>query len=210
MKTTIQVFSVLILALAAFGQNTIAKTGGGGAFKFKGQSTETFFSSTDSSGCINTDVSIFASEQIVRSQPGSGSASSGLTLFIYQYNFCTNEQLMAASGFAPLTDNDLQVSGNLDSAVLNARANIFDEISGAPVDVTIALTWRGVSSLGHQSSQFQYSFGGCKTKSNGDGTFRFAEAAGSVMISQTNLTPASSVSSTIFSGKGGSVEIGCG
>lgn len=209
MKTTIQLFSILILALAALGQNTIAKTGGGGAFKFKGQSTESFFSSADPTGCINTDVSMFASEQVVRNQPDPGDASSGLTLFIYQYNVCTNEQLMAASGFATLAENDLQVSGNLDSAVLNARATIFDEVSGASVDVTIALTWRGTSSLGHQSSQIQYSFGGCKTKSNGDGAFRFAEAAGSVMMGQTNLTPASSVNSTIFSGKSGTVEIGC-
>ena len=211
MKTTFQLLSVLILALATFGQPITAKSGGGGAFKFKGLSTDTFFSSADPTGCINTDVSMFASEQIVKTQPsGPGSASSGLTLFIYQYNYCTNEQLMAASGFAPLAEKDLQISGNLDSAVLNTTANIFDEVSGSSLDVNIALTWQGNSSLGKQMAQFQYSFGGCKTKTHSEGAFRFAEAAGSVTIAQVNLTPSPSVSSTIFSGKSGTVEIGCG
>jgi hypothetical protein len=210
MKSTVQLFSILILAMAAFGQYTTAKTGGGGAFKFKGLSTDTFFSSMDPTGCINTDVSMFASEQIVRNQPGQGTPSSGLSLFIYQYNVCANEQVVAASGFAPLSDTALQISGNLDSAVLNATANVFDEVSGSSFDVTLALAWRGTSSLGHQMAQFQYSFGGCKTKSHSDGAFRFAEATGSVTIGQVNLTPAPSVTSTIFSGKSGTVEIGCG
>jgi hypothetical protein len=172
MKTTVQMFSILILALAALGQYTTAKSGGGGAFKFKGQSTDTFFSSTDPTGCIVTDVSLFASEQIIRNQPGSGTASSGLTLFISQYNACTNQQLLMASGFVPLADQDLQISGNLDSAVLNARANVVDEILGSSFDVNIALAWQGTSSLGYQSSQFQYSFGRCKTKSHSEGAFQ--------------------------------------
>ena len=209
MKSAVQLFSILILALAALGQYTTAKTGGGGAFKFQGLSTDTFFSSTDPTGCMNTDVSLFASEQIIRNQPGQGTASSGLTLFIHQYNICTNQQLLAGSGFVPLSDTALQISGNLDSAVLNATANVIDEVSGSPFDVSLALAWRGTSSLGHQTAQLQYSFGGCKTKSHSDGAFRYAEAAGSVTINQVNLTPAPSVSSTLFSGKSGTVEIGC-
>lgn len=209
MKTTVQLFSILILALAALGQYTTAKSGGGGAFKFKGQSTDTFFSSMDPTGCVATDLSVFASEQIIRNQPGSGTPSSGLTLFISQYNVCTNQQLLVASGFAPLADQDLQISGNLDSAILNTRTDVVDEISGSSFDVNIALAWQGTSSMGHQSSQFQYSFGRCKTKSHNDGAFRFAEAAGSVTIGQTNLTPDPSVSSTIFLGKSGTIEIGC-
>ena len=209
MKTTVQLFSILILALAALGQYTTAKSGGGGAFKFKGQSTDTFFSSVDPTGCIATDVFVFASEQIIRNQPGSGTASSGLTLFISQYNVCTNQQLLVASGFAPLAEPDLQISGNLDSAILNTRTNLVDEISGSSFDMNIALAWQGTSSMGHQSAQFQYSFGRCKTKTHSEGAFRYAEAAGSVMMGQTNLTPNTSVSSTIFSGKSGTVEIGC-
>ena len=210
MKTTVQLFSILILALAALGQYSTAKTGGGGAFKFKGLSTDTFFSSTDPTGCITTDVSMFASEQIVRNQPGQGTGSSGLTLFIYQYNACTNEQLLASSGFAPLSNTALQISGNLDSAILNATASLFDEVSGSSFDVTLALAWRATSSLGHQMAQLQYSLGGCKTKTHSEGAFRFAEATGSMTMGQINLTPAPSVSSTIFSGKSGTVEIGCG
>lgn len=211
MKTTIQMLSVVILAFAAFGQYSTVKSGGGGAFKFKGLSTDAFFSSSDPSGCINTDVSIFASEQVVKTQPnGPGSASSGLTLFIYQYNYCTNEQLLAASGFTSLADNDLQISRDLDSAALNAKANVFDEVSGSSFDVNIALTWQGISSIGRQAAHYQYSFGGCKSNTRSDGAFRFAESAGSVTMAQTNLTPLSSVSSTLFSGKSGTVEIGCG
>lgn len=209
MKNTIQLLSVVILALAAFGQHTTAKSGGGGAFKFKGLSADTFFSSSDPSGCITTDVSLLASEQIVKNQPGRGTASSGLTLFIYQYNYCTNEQLMAASGFGVLADPDLQIAKDLDSAVLNAKANVFDEVSGSSFDVTLAMTWRGTSSLGSQTAHYQYSFGGCKSNTHNDGAFRYAEAAGSITMGQTNLTPASSVSSMLFSGKGGTVEIGC-
>src|SRR5262245_49652019 len=62
MKTTVTILVVAVLLLATFGQGTSASAGGGGGgdFRFKGLGASAFFSSSDPSGCVSTDISVFA------------------------------------------------------------------------------------------------------------------------------------------------------
>jgi hypothetical protein len=128
MKTTIKIVGVLILLLATFGKGITVSAGGGGGgtFKLKGQTANAHFSNVDQSGCIYTDAYVYASEEIVSTQPGPGTPSSGASVSIYQFDVCTGTQLLGADGFVPLAGPDFQVSEKLDSAMLNTTVNVFD------------------------------------------------------------------------------------
>jgi hypothetical protein len=61
------VFGLIVLAAPAWAGDT---------FRFKGQSANAFFSSTDPSECIFTDVFVFASEEAVISHDPPGPPNS--------------------------------------------------------------------------------------------------------------------------------------
>jgi hypothetical protein len=211
MKTTIKIIGVLILLLATFGKgiNVSAGGGGGGTFKLKGQTASAHFSNVDQSGCIYTDIYIYASEEIVSTQPGPGTPSSGASVSIYKFDACTGTQLLGADGFIPLAESDFQVSKKLESAGLNTTVTVFDYLSGASYDVSIALTWTATSPLGHQTSQSHYQFAGCHQKFHNNGTFRFAQASGSVSDGVTDFAASPFADASISSVKTGSVSTGC-
>ncbi|HLA05801.1 MAG TPA: hypothetical protein VJ022_00030 [Anaerolineales bacterium] len=209
MKTTIKMLTILALALAVFGQHTTAGAGGGGEGKFKGQSADAFFSSIDPSGCIYTGVGVFAGEQVYQNPPGPGSASSWTSLYISQYDYCTDTQLLAADGFASLAPPDFQVSEKLDSAALSATVNVYDYVSDSSFNVLVDLTWRGIGPLSRQKNRSHFHSPGCIINSRFNGTFRPAEASGSVSDGAMNFIPDPSVGAGISSSKSGTVVIGC-
>ena len=211
MKTTIKLVGVLILLLATFGKGITASAGGGGGgtFKLKGQTATAHFSNVDQSGCIYTDVYIYASEEVVSTQPGPGTPSSGASVSIYQFDTCTGTQLLGADGFVPLTESDFQVSKKLESAGLNTTVTVFDYLSGSSHNVSVALNWSAISPIGRQTSQSHYQFAGCHQKYNSNGTFRFAQVSGSVSDGVTDFAASPFADATISSVKTGSVSTGC-
>ena len=211
MKTTIKLATVLILMLATLspGNTASAGGGGGGTFRLKGQTANAHFSNVDQSGCIYTDVYVYASEEIVSTQPGPGTPSSGASVSIYQFDACTGTQLLGADGFVPLAGPDFQASRKLDSAGLNTTVTVFDYLSGASYDVSVALTWTAISPLGRQTSQSHYQFAGCHQKYHSNGTFRFAQVSGSVSDGITDFAASLFSDATISSVKTGSVSTGC-
>jgi hypothetical protein len=211
MKTTIKIVGVLILLLATFGKgiNVSAGGGGGGTFKLKGQTASAHFSNVDQSGCIYTDVYVYASEEIVSTQPGSGTPSSGASVSIYQFDACTGTQLLGADGFVPLAEPDFQVSKKLESAGLNTTVTVFDYLSGSSYDISVALNWSAISPVGRQTSQSHYQFAGCHQKYHSNGTFRFAQVSGSVSDGITNFAASPFTDANISSVKTGSVSTGC-
>jgi hypothetical protein len=88
-------------------------------FNFKGEIAVAIFSNTDSSGCLVTNVAVFASENVSQEPPAPGASSSGVSLFISQFDDCTGTPLLAADGSTLLADPDFQVFGQLKAATLN-------------------------------------------------------------------------------------------
>lgn len=207
MKTTIRLLVMLALALATFSQHSSASAGG--VFKFRGEGASAVFSSVDGSGCIWTDVYVNADEGISQSPPGRGSASSGVVLFISQYDACTGTQLLAADGFTSLAAPDFQVFGSLSSATLHATVNVFDYVSSTSFDVFVDLAWSGHGSVNREKRHSQFSSPGCKVNSRFNLTFRPAVATGSVSDGFTNYTPDPSLGYDIYKAKSGDVVIGC-
>jgi hypothetical protein len=211
MKTIVKLLIVTVLMLATFSQGTSASAGGGGGgnFRFKGLGASAYLSSSDASGCIYTDVSIFANEQMILNTPGVHNAFSGVSLYISQYDYCTGTQLLAADGYTSLAGPDLAVSKKLESAVLNATVNMYDYVSGNSFDIWVNLNWTGVSSMGHRSNQSQYKFERCHQKYQDSSAFRFAQVSGSISDGITEFADGPAVYADIFSSKGGSVSTGC-
>ena len=211
MKNTIKIVGVLILLLATFGKGLTVNAGGGGGgtFKLKGQTANAHFSNVDQSGCIYTDVYVYASEEIVSTQPGPGAPSSGASVSIYQFDVCTGTQLLGADGFIPLAESDFQVAKKLESAGLNTTVTVFDYLSGSSYNVYVALTWSGISPIGHQTNQSHYQFAGCHQKYHSNGTFRFAQVSGSVSDGVTDFAASPFSDAIISSVRTGSVSTGC-
>jgi len=207
MKTTIKLLAVLALVLATFSQHSFASAGG--VFKAKGKGASAFFSSVDPSGCVYTDVLVVGNEGFFQSPPGPGNRSSGVDVAISQYDWCTDTLLLAAQGFAPLADPDLQVSEDLRSATLTATVNVYDYVSNSYFDVFIALVWTGSGAVNRTSSHTHFDSPGCQGNLRFIGSFRGAVATGSVSDGVTNYTPEPSLGYDIFKAKSGEVLIGC-
>jgi hypothetical protein len=207
MKTAIKVLAALALALALFGQYSDALAGD--IFKTKGLGAEAYFFSVDPSGCVVTDVGVFARDETFQNPPGSGDPSSWVFLYISQNDYCNGVQVVYADGFTSLANPDLQVSRRLDLATLTTTVNVYDYFSGTSYDVYVDLSWQGSGPPTRQSSHFHTHSPTCNINSRFNGTFRFGGATGSVSDGTTNFTPETAYDARLFSVKSGDVFVGC-
>src|SRR5688500_16628085 len=111
MRTTIKLLTVLALALATFGQYTAASAATN--FKYTGKAAFAYFYGFDPSGCIRTEVYVFAGEDVFQDVPGKRTPSPYAQVMLSQYNFCTQESLLYGDGFAELAELDFEISRNL-------------------------------------------------------------------------------------------------
>ena len=209
-KTSGMKFVVLGLVsyLMVFGLS--AASWAGNVFRIDQQVASGVFSSTDPSGCIFTQVSIFASDTILQFPPGPGDGSSNGFVSIVQSDFCTGGQvILLAEGLAPLADQDFQVTPTLDSATLIATVNVFDFVSGTSFALNVDMTWTSTGPLGRRNSHSHQSFSGCKTNVHSNSVFRPVQASGAVSDGVKNFTPGVSDAADLSSDKSGNVDIGC-
>jgi len=205
MKLIINLLATFVVMLAMFSQPT--GVAAAEVSHFTGRSVDANFSSIDPSGCISTSVNLFAGDLLSDTPPGQ--ASPGIIVGIFQYDRCTNAQLLEASTIASLSTTDFQIAGNLDSATLHTTLSVFDEVSGTFVDVTVNLTWMGTSSVNRQNDHFNYRFEDCLSVLHTNSAFRYAEVSGTVTVGATNFTPEPSIEGHIARTTLGSVRQGC-
>ncbi|HWQ13754.1 MAG TPA: hypothetical protein VNL77_13205 [Roseiflexaceae bacterium] len=207
MKKVLTLAAVFALALLSFTSPAPAQAGD--VFRFKGQSASAFFSSTDPTGCVFTDVFVFASDDALQSPPGPGGAASGAGITIFQFDVCTGTPLLDASGFSSLAPADFQVSARLNTATLNTTIEVFPfgPYPSPSFPVTINLTWTGTGALSRENSHFHFQSEGFMVNTHFNGSFRSAEASGSVSDGVTNFTPEPSSFAQIQSLKSGTVMI---
>ena len=183
--------------------------------RFQGTSAFADFSSTDSSGCIVTDVFVNPIDGVVTGPFPPGSCGSCSFSFVFigisQFDSCTSTQLLAADcpGTVPLTDQDFQVIGEnlLGSATLNATVGCFDFVSNLPFDVFVDLDWTAIGVRTLQTFGVHIRQPGFIINFQQTGTFRSAEARGSVSDGINNFTPDPSLDANIALVKEGSVVV---
>jgi len=176
--------------------------------RFKGLAATADFDSADPSGCIDTSVSLTAIAGSFK-EVGRPVVASGMFMFIFQANTCTQTQLILASGSAPLVPGAFDIDNSLKSATLAVNLEVFDLVSNTSLPVAISLTWTGAGKLGsfEEHSNFRQPVFGFKSTSRVSGTFRPATVLGSVTLDDANLVSGSSIGGGLSSTKQGEVDI---
>jgi len=204
MKTTVKLLVVVALALAIFGQSGAASAAP--VFRSTGVGADGYFYSEN--GCVATEVGLFPRDQTFRNPPDSGGHESWVFVYISQYDFCIDEQLMYAEGFTGLAEDDFQATRRADSATLTTTVNVLDYISVNSFDVYVDVSWNATGPAIRQNSHFHFHAPGCNYNSQYRESSRDAEVTGSVSDGTTSFSPETGWG-RVFSFTGKDVFAGC-
>jgi hypothetical protein len=173
---------------------------------FRGQTAQAFFSSTDPSGCIQTDVFVLAVDGRVK-QDGAPVVDSSASVSISRYDVCAGTLLLSAFGFAALAPAEFVMDSQLKSAALETTITVTDFVSGTSFPVDMAVTWTGTGEAFRFKQHSQIKAPGFTLNSKSDGTSRDGTASGTVSDGTTNLTPEPASFANLSSLKSGEVTI---
>jgi len=195
MKTFKSLIS-LILVFSALAPHAIASAASDKTLtvNLRGPSVNAFFSETDPSGCLSTEVFVSASGGTDQQLPGPGTPIRVASVNIYKYDSCTDTTLLYATGLnESLGASDFQVSKQLDWATLHTSVNVSDVNNpDHSFDVKVDVAWTGTSDITRNHSNTNEIYPGCHILNRWKGSGRSAEASGMVSDGVTNFTPTSS------------------
>lgn len=201
---------VLALALLMSMMVTALPANAAGAetrhFSFKGQFAEAAFHTEDSSGCIETFVTVIAEDGRSK-QAGPPEATLRASVELFQFDSCSGKLLLSAFGLAVLTPEQFQIDKQLNAATLNATIEVTDFVSRSTFPVDVSLNWTGSGDIVSVKNHVQLKEPGFKLNSRFTGTSRNATASGTVSDGTTNFTSQPAVFADMGSSKGGEVEI---
>ena len=195
MKTFLKSLTSLILVFSALAPNVMASAGSDKTLtvNLRGPSVNAFFSDTDPSGCITTEVFVTASGGTDQQLPGPGTPIGVGGVNLYKYDSCTNTTLLYATGLnESLPAGDFQVSKQLDWASLHTTINATDIIYGNSFDVNVDVNWTGTSDIFRSHSNTNEIYPGCHILNRWKGSGRNADASGIVSDGVMNFTPTTS------------------
>jgi hypothetical protein len=210
MKSRLFVAVLLAVALLGLVLPGTAQAEEAFVFRFDGLAATAFFSSTDPSGCILSEVSLGAQDESQQIPPGAASTSRFAYAVISVYDFCTSTSLLDAAGLTPLGDGEFQVAKTLQSATLNTTIPVFVYGTGSTIDVGVAMTWTSTGEVSRLNEHSHLEFPGFIVHGHILGVFHDTVASGTVTDGLTNFTPNPTISSFILSESAGSVRVTIG
>ena len=172
---------------------------------FKGGAAFASFQSTDSTGCIVTQVFVTDTLDTEHDPPGSPQYVPNFSIEVNQFNLCNGIPLISAQGVT--TTFTSNIAHNLSSASLNATVGLFDFISGNTLNVTFNLNWTGTGDVQHGTVASHYNANGTTINTVANGAFRLGQASGTVSDGTTNYAPLPSVSAVLANNKDGTITI---
>ncbi len=201
---------MLAFLVAPLAMPDLARAADVQVMQVKDKTADAFFSSIDSTGCIQTDVFVVLSEHREKTQPdGIKIFVPSATMFAVVTDICRSVRLRDAVGSTEQLTYDF--SGNLDSARVLAVITVVDRVCNSCVyDVAVDLTWTGQGDITTSRERDTMTSPGMTVVTRFKGSFRSAETAGTVNIvgSSDNLTPpGSQVVATLQQVQTGSVTI---
>ena len=153
-------------------------------FQIKDRAANASFSSVDPSGCVETFVFVFGSNETTKEGPGKPNTGPLAVVQLSQMDFCNNT-IGEFFGFAE--DVAFEVSTKLDQAHLKATVPGFLDETGVEAPAVVDLTWTGAGELFSQTDRSRIKFPGSMLTQWFKGTFRPAQISGTVTIGKTNL-----------------------
>lgn len=179
-------------AASALAPYSIARAAGGPVVDgagLRGPLVNADFSTTDPSGCVETDVFVSANSGTEQDHPGTNRYGVA-SVSIFEYNSCTDTTVFQAVGLNDaLKSGEFRVSKQLDWASLDTTIPVSDIDTGNTFDVDVNLDWTGTSAIYRHHSHSNELYAGCHIINRWKGTGRVAVAAGSVTDGVTEFTP---------------------
>jgi hypothetical protein len=172
-------------------------------FQIKDRAANASFSSVDPSGCVETFVFVFGSNETVKAGPGKPATGPLAVVRLSQYDFCNNT-LGEFFGFAE--DATFEVSRKLDQAHLKATVPGFVDETGVETPAVVDLTWTGAGELFSETDRLRVKFPGSMLTQWFKGTFRPAQVSGTVTVGKQNLAT-DPVDALIIRATQGSLEV---
>ena len=179
MNKTLFIFVILVLNVADL------------VFPISAQAAEIQFlnatlKSTDASGCVSTEVFVFARSRSVGFQ---ASSSQKVFIAISKIDDCKEVPLVRASGSATLIGQDLQLDPNLVSGTLDTTVKMRDSVSRRNFDARVNLAWAGFGALRTTRSKDHFDSPGIRVKEakQFDMTNREAVVSGSISEGSTEF-----------------------
>ena len=172
-------------------------------FQIKDRAANASFSIVDPSGCVETFVFVFGSNETVKEGPGKPSTGPLAVVQLSQFDFCNNT-LGEFFGFAE--DAAFEVSRKLDQAHLKATVPGFLDETGVEAPAVVDLTWTGAGELFSETDRSRVKFPGSMLTQWFKGTFRPAQVSGTVTVGKQNLAT-DPVDALIIRATQGSLEV---
>lgn len=206
MKVTIRLFILLALALAVFGQSQAATAAE--VVRTSGLSAMTYFSGTDSTGCIYTSVFVQGIHRLYKNPPGPGGATSIVYLVIHQQDYCTGQSVYIYKD-VPVDQGELSIDKKLGWTTLNTTITAFNVITQSNVDIALDLTWTATGPLVVDKIDYKDNTPHCHWMMRSKGPSRQAEASGTITYAGSTINVDSSWNALIWSFKAGELTVGC-
>jgi hypothetical protein len=189
-----------VLAVVSLGALILAPTAVADAASTKvsvanlrGPLINAWFTSFDTTGCIETDTFVTANTPSYQKLPSVPVTTTVGGVDIFEYDSCTNTTLLQAFGESDaLPAGSLQVSKQLDWATFDATFTMTNIDTNATFDVNVHVALSGTSVI-HRDDVNSNEFygGGCHVLNRWKGSGRTADASGMVSDGVTNYTPTS-------------------
>jgi len=206
MKSIIKGLAAFTMVLGMFSQPTRASAAD--VFHFRGQAVEATFVNFD--GCMYTSVDLVAAEQVTQTPPAAPEPSDWIFVHYFQADFCANTATRSASISVPLSESELDFTGNLHLATLHTTVSMNDFVTNEPFDVPLDLTLIANSRRLFDNFHSHYHFEDCHLNVRSNVAHRFADVSGTVSDGTTAFDPEfSQFWGTIDSANEGSVIHGC-
>jgi hypothetical protein len=180
-----------------------ARAGSHLRFQIKDRGANASFSRVDPSGCVETFVFVFGSNETVKDGPGKAGAGPLAVVQLSQVDFCNNT---IGEFFGIAQDVVFEVSRKLDQAHLKATVPGFLDETGAEAPAVVDLTWIGAGDLLSQTDRSRVKVPGSMLTQWLKGTFRPAQVSGSVTVGKQNLAT-DPVDALIIRATQGSLEV---
>jgi hypothetical protein len=155
---------------------------------FRGKTAAVEFYSTDPSGCMVTDVTVFANEDRSFSPPDPREHLTSADVTVHLFNICTLEEKACGEGSLDLPAGAFHFTPLLTSATVTAGGDLHDSCTGITRSVTLAVTWTGEGELAWSRSHSITHSPGQQVWYRQSGQLRDATAVGSMTLDGAPLS----------------------
>ena len=171
--------------------------------QIKDRAANATFRTVDPSGCVETTVFVFGSNETVKQGPGKPGTGPLAIVQLSQFDFCNNT---IGEFFGIAEDPAFEVSRKLDQAHLKATVPGFLDETGVEVPAVVDLTWAGTGELVSETDRSRLMLPGSMLTQWFKGSFRPAVVSGTVTLGKQNLA-ADPVDALIIRATQGSMEV---